>query len=345
MTTTALRHEDFRIVGRLGLEVKAPGRYPGGIQSAFSVLLSRQGVLLEDDSIDVATGPFGRCAAIYGRLGWHGCCQSKSAAWSEEKTVVRTTRLATLALPFVLVLLPTMAEAQFRPLYPGYPAYRFVGPESDLRIRVKPEDAAVYIDGYFAGKVAEFNGAFERLHVAPGQHEIVIHLAGYRSLRQKLYLSPDTTRTIDGTLERLPPGETAEPVPTPAERAEPADAPRMRPPRGPAPRPGRADPRGDPGNGDPRERTERDRDPRDRPAPADSRSGALSIRVQPSGSTVLIDGERWAGPADNERLIVQVPEGRHTVEVQRDGFDPFETEVDVRRGQTAPVNISLTRAR
>ena len=98
--------------------------------------------------------------------------------------------------------------------------------------------------------------------------------------------------------------------------------------------------------GDPRDRDPRDRDPRDRENTPDSRTGTLAIRVQPGGATVLIDGERWQGPSGNdERLIVQVPEGRHTVEVQREGFESFVTEIDVRRGQTAPVNVSLTRAR
>ena len=59
---------------------------------------------------------------------------------------------------------------------------------------------------------------------------------------------------------------------------------------------------------------------------------------------MIVDGERWAGPADNnERLIVQVTEGHHTVEVQRDGYAPFTTELDVRGGQTVPVNVSMRR--
>jgi hypothetical protein len=101
----------------------------------------------------------------------------------------------------------------------------------------------------------------------------------------------------------------------------------------------------------PRDRGPRDSEPpvqapHDRDDATAAQSGTLSIRVQPGGATIFIDGERWAGPAnDDERLIVQVPEGRHTVAVERDGFDRFVTEIDVRQGQTAPVNISLTQAR
>ncbi len=245
-----------------------------------------------------------------------------------------------LVLPLTLALLPLPAEAQFRPIYPGYPGYRYAEPESDLRITVRPSDASVYVDGYFAGKVTEFDGAFQRLHVTPGQHDIVIFLEGYRSLRQQLYLSPRQTRTIAGQLERLSAGEAQEPAPVPTERPEPLDPNRVGPPRGPAPRPAPGDPRdADSANGDPAGTQS------DAAARQGSRSGALSIRVQPSGSTVLVDGERWSGPSENERLIIQVSEGHHTIEVRSDGFDPFLTEIDVRRGQTTPVNISLTRAR
>jgi len=237
---------------------------------------------------------------------------------------------ATLALPAV-------ARAQFGypPLYP-YPAYRYGYGEADLRFKVNPKDASVYIDGYFAGKVEDYNGTFERLHVEPGQHEVTVYLEGYRSLHQRLYLSPNTTRKIEGMLEKLPPGEPLEPAPQPMVQPDRQDPGAGRPPivgrgarRAPAPPP----------------------DDRGRQAPppnvsGSSRFGTISVRVQPSGATVFVDGERWTGPANqDERLIVQVPEGRHHVEVERDGYERFVTEIDVRASDTKPVNVSLTRTR
>jgi hypothetical protein len=142
------------------------------------------------------------------------------------------------ALPIVLgsLAMPAVAGAQFR--YPPvqYP-YRYAAPESDLRILVKPKDASVYVDGYFAGKVDEFDGALQRLHVEPGQHDIIIYLEGYRSLKQHLYLSSRGTRKIEGTMERLGPGEAAEAPPAPVDRLErdqpPEDDDSPRPPRRP----------------------------------------------------------------------------------------------------------------
>lgn len=292
---------------------------------------------------------------IFRRRPWHDDCERRGRYCLTEEIPVGRIRLAALVLPLAVACLPAGAEAQWRPIYPGYPSYRYALPESDLRINVKPKEAAVYVDGYFAGTVDEFDGSFERLHVAPGEHEIVVYLAGYRSMRQKLYLSSNRSRKIDGTLERLGAGEPNEPLPTPVDLPDGPDGYRPLPPRDPSPRADAPDPRDRgprdraPRDQDPRDRNPGDRDPRDRdtpPPPSGNRLGTLVIRVQAGGATVLIDGERWQGPADNdERLIVQVPEGRHTVEVQREGFERFVTDIDVRRGQTAAVNISLTRSR
>lgn len=260
--------------------------------------------------------------------------------------------LPVLALTALSALVPTAAHAQWGPMYPGYPTWRWGAPESDLRIDVTPKEASVYVDGYLAGSVDDFDGAFQRLHVPPGDHDIVVYLEGYRTLRQRLYLTPNRTRRIAGTLERLSPGEEQEPAPVPPDPPADADYDQPSSPGQRMPPPWTAgvpvDPRG--------------RQPRTPPSPpvppqpptpstpaepdgrTQSTSATLSISVRPGGATVIVDGERWDGPADNnERLIVQVAEGHHTVEVQRDGYAPFVTELDVRGGQTVPVVVSMRR--
>jgi hypothetical protein len=92
--------------------------------------------------------------------------------------------------------------------------------------------------------------------------------------------------------------------------------------------------------------------PPDRPAPPqreplpayDSRFGTLAIGVRPANASIVIDGETWEGPSDDEQLIIQVGEGPHRVEVRKEGYEPFTTEVDVERGRTRPLNVSLQRA-
>jgi hypothetical protein len=97
------------------------------------------------------------------------------------------------------------------------------GPEAELKIKVEPEEAknaSVFVDGYFAGTVDEFDGAFQRLRVLPGQHEIVVYLEGYRSIKERLYLGPSMSRKLERTMEKLGPGEPNEPKPEPIEPPE-----------------------------------------------------------------------------------------------------------------------------
>ena len=65
-----------------------------------------------------------------------------------------------------------------------------VEPEASVRLEVTPRDAEVYVDGYYAGNVDDFDGSFQRLRVEPGEHEIAIFREGFRTFRQKVYLRP-----------------------------------------------------------------------------------------------------------------------------------------------------------
>jgi hypothetical protein len=70
----------------------------------------------------------------------------------------------------------------------------------------------------------------------------------------------------------------------------------------------------------------------------------VAIRVQPGDAEILIDGERWAhGSGNDERLIVQLGDGPHQIEAQKDGYRRMSVEVEVHRGETIPVNMSLSR--
>jgi hypothetical protein len=240
-------------------------------------------------------------------------------------------------VPLLVMLWPGAAHAQFgypRP-YPYPYGYRYAEPDSSLRISVTPKQAAVYVDGYFAGTVDEFDGVFHRLHVIPGEHEIVIYLPGYRSIRQPLYLGPNANRRITETMEKLGPGEANDPPPVPAEPRPGAE--RLPPARSPFPVRGAMPPRGA-------------RPPEAPPSPPagseqSPRGGSLVIRIQPPDADVLIDGEHWRGPSGDERLVVPLTEGRHRLEVRKEGYQPFTSEVEVRRNDSVPINVSLVRDR
>ena len=206
--------------------------------------------------------------------------------------------------------------------YGFYQPYGYYGRGYDsasLRLQVEPKETEVFIDGYWAGTVDDFDGFFQRLHLEPGEHEVELYLQGHRSVRQKVYLQPNATFRIRHTMAPLAPGETPDPRPTTPARPQPRD---------------RYDAFGRP------ERGER-REPPDRPERG--AFGTLAIRVQPGDAEVLIDGESWEGPNTSERLVIDLPEGEHRVEVRKEGFANYTSTVRIRSGETRALNVSLTR--
>lgn len=89
--------------------------------------------------------------------------------------------------------------------YGGQPYYYGGGGYVDgaLRLKVKPRDATVLVDGYFAGQVDDFDGAFQRLRLEPGPHRIEISADGYEPLTFEIRVLPDRTTTYKGELTRI----------------------------------------------------------------------------------------------------------------------------------------------
>ena len=194
---------------------------------------------------------------------------------------------------------------------PPYGYNQFYDQNASLRVQVEPKEAEVFVDGGYAGTVDDFDGIFQRLHLEPGEHEVALYLTGYRTETRKIFLQPNGTFNIKHTLEALPAG--APPEPRPVVSTPPAQ-PRARQARAPRAR-----------------------------NSADANFGGIAIRVQPADADVLIDGERWEGPADDEALVIQVAPGAHRIEVRKEGYRSYTAEVDVRAGETAPINVSLPR--
>jgi hypothetical protein len=199
--------------------------------------------------------------------------------------------------------------------YPVYDA------RADVRFHVTPkaaEEAAVYVDGFYAGIVDDFNNVFQSLPLTPGGHKIVLFLEGYRTVRQNVYLSPGMTSDFRAVMEPLPAGEISErpdmapPVPSP-----PSGTYRIpvTPPRLPLP-------------------------PSLGVAAAAVGFGTLDLYVQPDTAEVTIDGGRWA-TADEGHFVVQVPAGMHRVEVRKPGYQPYVSDIEVGDRTTNQLNVSL----
>lgn len=55
------------------------------------------------------------------------------------------------------------------------------GPTGGLRLKVEPREAEVYVDGFYAGRVDDFDGAMQKLKVVQGSHRIELRAEGYET--------------------------------------------------------------------------------------------------------------------------------------------------------------------
>jgi len=213
--------------------------------------------------------------------------------------------------------------------YP-WPYYYGWDPNSaSARMQVTPREAKVFVDGYSAGVVDDFDGTFQRLRARSGGHEVTVYLDGYRTVSQHVYFRPDSTQNIRFTMEKTAPGEVSEPPPAPQpppsrgrEGGDP-DRPQVE-------RPSRGEPQGPPIEQAP-----------------PTRYGTLSIAVQPVDAEIYLDGERWTGPSPGpgaiQRLTIRVTEGRHRVEIRKGGFATYSEQILIGRDRTLTLNVSLNK--
>jgi PEGA domain-containing protein len=195
-----------------------------------------------------------------------------------------------------------------------YNRYRY-GSVGSLRLLVEPPETAVYVDGYYAGTVDDFDGLFQRLHVSPGRHDLTLRLDGYQTQRLKVYVPVEETLKIHHKMVRGT-----------------GDAPELAI--------GVPDPRADRYAERDREREEEDLGREADEARRDDRA-QLRVEVRPQDASIYVDGE-FRGTA-RRVLSLSLPPGRHRVEIVRPGYRTFEREVDLRPGRTEDVTVDLER--
>ena len=212
--------------------------------------------------------------------------------------------------------------------YGYYPPY-YYGYSASVRVQAEPSTTRVFVDGYYVGVVDDFDGVFQRLHLAPGRHEIALRLEGYKTHRFRLYAAPGHTVKIhhdmtQGTGEdesdHLAGGPPyREETRLRGQREDSADRDVDRADRGPAA---------------PFERQRTGRQSAER--------GEVRMTVWPAEASVYMDGE-FRGSSQQVSSLDLSP-GRHRLEVVRPGFRTFEQEVEVEAGRTLDLDVELEPA-
>lgn len=224
--------------------------------------------------------------------------------------------------------------------YPSsqYRSYRYrAGNISQVRTLVEPAKTRVYVDGYYAGIVDDFDGLLQRLNVSPGRHEITLKLEGYSSHTFAIYANRDQTLKLRWDMVKGT-GDTRDTVGS-YDRAAATDEREFN--------------RDDEGEDDNEQRDsariERDRsrevdsdtdNRRYTPPSRDAGRGVLDLQIEPADASVYIDGEFFGKASQLSR--VELAPGRHRIEVVRPGYKTEETEVEV-EGEPKRVVVKLGR--
>ena len=202
------------------------------------------------------------------------------------------------------------AVSSWQGYYPGAGA---------VRILVDKKDAEVFVDGYYAGIVDDFDGLFQKLYLQPGEHVIELRREGDVTFRQQILVSPDHTQKLHHEMVPAGPSEAID---------EQEGEPPMATPRAPVPAP-RSAPTPSPRSATPM-------------AVTPGEFGMLRLRVQPAAGEIWIDAQPWGSLGGIEDLTIHLPAGGHHIELRRGSTVVFSTEVAIGPGETTPLNIRLT---
>ena len=80
---------------------------------------------------------------------------------------------------------------------------------AEIKLEVKPNRAAVFVDGVFVGHVAEFEGLGKALLVAPGRHTIKMTLPGYQTFETQIDLVANQKSAVKTEMVKGGPAEGA----------------------------------------------------------------------------------------------------------------------------------------
>ncbi len=71
-----------------------------------------------------------------------------------------------------------------------------------VRLKVKPAEASVYVDGFYVGIVDDFDGSFQRLRLERGPHRIEMRQQDHSPLAVDVMIQEDFTITYRGELAK-----------------------------------------------------------------------------------------------------------------------------------------------
>ena len=73
-----------------------------------------------------------------------------------------------------------------------------------VRLKISPRDAQVFVDGYYAGLVDDFDGTFQSLRLEAGGHKIEVRMPGFADMELDVHIQPGRTITLAEVMQPRP---------------------------------------------------------------------------------------------------------------------------------------------
>ena len=202
-------------------------------------------------------------------------------------------------------------------------SYSYTG---SVRLKVKPRDADVLVDGYYVGTVDDFDGIFQSLKLEPGPASIEVRAPGFEAFRLDVMVLAGRKITYEENMKAVDPGQ-----------APPPSAARRPSARGP-------EQGGAEGRPVPRDRDAEPGPPAgyDGQAPA---FGGVRLRVEPRNAQVFVDGY-FVGTVDDFDSGRGLPleSGPQSIEIRADGYESLQIKVLILPDETITYEGNLTAA-
>lgn len=96
--------------------------------------------------------------------------------------------------------LPMGAYSSYWSDYAGGAAYT-TSTVGSIKLKVKPKEAEVYVDGTYYGQVDNYDGNFQHLDLPAGTHRVEIRASGYQTLQMEMRVLPGKTITYTGEMK------------------------------------------------------------------------------------------------------------------------------------------------
>lgn len=211
----------------------------------------------------------------------------------------------------------------YGPGYYGYYGGRYSYTGS-VRLKIKPQNAEVLVDGYYVGTVDDFDGTFQSLKLEPGPASLEVRAPGFETVRLDVMVLAGRKITYEERMKAGDPGPATPPSATVRPSVQGPD-------RGiAAGRPVPPDPDADP----------------EPPAGYDEQRpafGGVRLRVEPRHAQVFVDGY-FVGTVDDFDSGRGLPleSGPQSIEISAEGYESLQLKVWILPDETITYEADLT---